>query len=151
MSTAGSVQWSVRQRWAAVAQGLQQDALLYTALRDLLQQQFHAALRHSATDMEQVALQITGVVQKLDVTRQARSDHVRALLPDGAPLSMRAALAQLQPPLQQQLGQLWAQLEAQVLHCKELNVRNCQLIMEQAELMRTVIVGNVPSDIYAPL
>ena len=77
--------------------------------------------------------------------------HVLALLPAGAPLSMEAAFALLQAPLQQQLLGLWGQLEAQVQVCKAMNQRNCQLIMEQAEVMRAVIVGNAQPEIYAPL
>lgn len=140
-----------RQRWAAIARGMQQDLVAYTALRALLHTQFHAALRHDATAMEQVALQITAQVQQLDGARHQRSQHVQALLPAGAPLSMAALFARLQPPLQQQLQTLWEQLQAQVQECKAHNVRNCGLIMEQAEVMRTVIAGQSQPEIYAPL
>lgn len=142
---------TVRQRWAAIAQGMQQDMAACAGLRGLLRSQFHAALRHDAAAMEQVALQITAQVQQLDSTRLLRGEHARALLPAGAPLSMAALFAQLQPPLQQQLQSLWSQLEALVQECKALNVRNCGLIMEQADVMRTVIAGSSQPEIYVPL
>ncbi|MDI9856428.1 flagellar export chaperone FlgN [Comamonas sp. 17RB] len=142
---------STRQRWAAIAQGMQQDMTAYAHLCELLHTQFHAALRHDAEAMQEAAVQITAQVQWLEGTRKERGQHVRALLPAGAPLSMEAAFALLQAPLQQQLLGLWGQLEAQVQVCKAMNQRNCQLIMEQAEVMRAVIVGNAQPEIYAPL
>ncbi|MBQ0132431.1 MAG: flagellar export chaperone FlgN, partial [Comamonas sp.] len=64
---------------------------------------------------------------------------------------MTALFALLQAPLQQQLRNLWRQLEALVQHCKALNVRNCQLIMEQAQTMRQVLGGgNHEEGIYGP-
>ena len=142
---------TVRQHWAGLAQGMQQDLQAYGQLRDLLHTQFHAALRHDAPAMEQVALQITAQVQELDRTRQERSVHARALLPAGTPLSMASVFALVQAPLRSQLESMWAQLEAQVQTCQHLNQRNCQLIMEQAEVMRTVIAGSAQPDIYAPI
>ena len=55
-----------RQRWADIARGMQQDLAAYAGLRDLLQTQFHAALRHDAAAMEEVARQIAAQVQQLD-------------------------------------------------------------------------------------
>ena len=67
------------------------------------------------------------------------------------PISQNTALfSLLQPPLQQQLQALWAQLQARVQECKACNLRNCQLIMEQAEVMRSVIAGSSQPDIYVP-
>lgn len=139
-----------RQRWADIARGMQQDLAAYAGLRDLLQTQFHAALRHDAAAMEEVARQIAAQVQQLDGTRQQRSLHARALLPAGAALSMTALFSLLQPPLQQQLQALWAQLQVRVQECKACNLRNCQLILEQAEVMRSVIAGSSQPDIYVP-
>lgn len=142
---------TARQHWAGIAQGMQQDLQAYAHLRSLLHTQFHAALRHDAPAMEQVAQQISAQVQQLEHTRQERGSHARALLPADAVLSMAAVFALVQDPLRQQLEGLWAQLEAQVQACQMLNQRNCQLIMEQAEVMRTVIAGSAQPEIYAPL
>lgn len=142
---------SARQRWARIAQGMQQDLLAYTQLQALMGEQFHAALRHDAAAMQDVAQRITAQAQALEQSRQERVEHARALLPGGAPVSMTALFAQLQGPLQQQLLGLWRQLEALVQHCKNLNVRNCQLIMEQAQTMRQVLgATNENEAIYAP-
>lgn len=143
--------WSVRQRWAHIAQGMQQDVVGYRHMQALMQAQFHAALRHDAPAMQEVAERITAQAQLLEQSSQQRVSHARALLPAGVPLSMSAVFALLQEPLQQQLRALWQQLETAVQQCKALNVRNCQLIMEQAQIMRQVL-GATGADegIYGP-
>ena len=74
-----------------------------------------------------------------------------ALQPQATSLAMRTLLAQLKAPLQQQMQALWERLEQQVQTCKALNVRNCQLIMEQAQLMRQVIgIAPVEDGVYGP-
>ena len=141
-----------RQHWAAIAQGLQADLQGYADLQALQQAQFHAALRHDGAGMERIAQQILAQAEQLEAARQQRVQHVQALLPAGAAVSMSALFAQLASPLREQMQALWDRLEAQVQHCQQLNVRNCQLILEQAELMRTVIMGPAAAvpEIYAP-
>ena len=142
---------SARQRWAHIALGMQQDVAAYGALQTMLGEQFHAALRHDAAAMQAVAQRITAQAQALEQSREQRVAHARALLPAGTPVTMTALFALLQAPLQQQLRNLWRQLEALVQHCKALNVRNCQLIMEQAQTMRHVLGGgNHEEGIYGP-
>lgn len=141
----------MRQHWVAIAQGMQADIQGYEQLRLLLKAQFHAALRHDATAMEQVALQIAAQAQLLGQSTEGRVLHVRALLGSGQHVSMSAVFMQLKAPLQQQMQALWAQLEALVQECKAMNLRNCQLIMEQAELMRQVVGGSAQQEmIYGP-
>lgn len=142
---------TVRQHWAALAQGMQQDVSAYADLRELLRTQFHAALRHDAAGMEEVAVSITSLVERLNHSRALRTLHAQALLPESSKLSMSALFVTLQAPLKQQLQSIWTQLEAHVQECQVLNQRNCELIMGQAELMRTVIAGHAQPDIYAPL
>lgn len=143
--------FSARQRWAQIALGMQQDTAAYQALQQLLHAQFHAALRHDAAGMERVAQQITEQAHLLEQARQVRVAHAQALLPQGAPVSMTALFSLLQAPLQQQMTALWHKLEAQVQTCKKMNLRNCQLIMEQAQTMRQVIAGGATQeDIYGP-
>ena len=76
MSTAPA--WTPRQRWVAIAQGMQQDVADYAALQDLLKQQFHAALRHDAARMHSLADAITAQTDKLEASRAARVQHVQA-------------------------------------------------------------------------
>lgn len=141
-----------RQHWIGIAQGLQQDLAGYQALQSLLQQQFHAALRHDAAAMEAVAQQITAQAEQLEAASRQRVLHARALMrAQEDTVSMTQLFLQLKAPLQQQLQALWDRLQQQVQECKSLNLRNCRLIMEQAELMRNVITGGMPDeDIYAP-
>lgn len=142
---------SVRQRLAQLAQGMQQDAGDYARLQDLLGAQFHAALRHDAVAMADVAQRIAAQAQCLEQRSRVRVQHAQALLPAGTALSMTAVFAQLPESLRQQLMTLWGHLQTQVADCKTLNMRNCQLIMAQADTMRAVIAGGVPAeDIYGP-
>lgn len=144
--------FSVRQRWAHIALGMQQDMAAYRALETMMGEQFHAALRHDAAAMQAVAQRITAQAQILEQSRQQRVAHAQALLPAGTPVTMTALFKQLQGPLQQQLHHLWRQLESLVQHCKALNVRNCQLIMEQAHTMRQVLGANPREEgIYGPV
>lgn len=142
---------SVRQRLALLAQGMQLDAADYAALQQLLTEQFHAALRHDAPAMEDVALRIAAQAQTLEQRSAVRVQHAQALLPAGQPVSMRSVFAQLPQGLRSQLMAMWTNLQAQVTACKALNMRNCQLIMQQAETMRAVIAGGIPAeDVYGP-
>lgn len=142
---------AARQHWIRLAQGMQQDLKAYEALRELLKAQFHAALSHDTAAMEQLAQRISAQAQQLAQSTQERSEHVSALLPAGTPPSMRAAFALLKAPLQQQMQGLWTQLEALVQECKAMNLRNCELIMEQAQLMQQVIGGSSAVEgVYGP-
>lgn len=143
---------TTRQRWAAIAQGIQHDVQGYQALQALLGEQFHAALRHDAPAMQAVAERITAQADQLAASSRQRVQHAKALLPQGVPVSMAALFAQLPGALSQQLQKLWQQLEGQVQTCQSLNRRNGQLIMEQAETMRQVRAGGMPAEagIYAP-
>lgn len=142
---------SARQRWAHIAQGMHQDVAGYREMHTLMQAQFHAALRHDAPAMQDVAERIAAQAQSLEQSSQQRVVHARALLPVGAPVSMTAVFALLQGPLQGQLQALWQQLETSVQQCKALNVRNCQLIMEQAQIMRQVLGATTADEgIYGP-
>ncbi|MGE8397898.1 MAG: flagellar export chaperone FlgN [Comamonas sp.] len=142
---------SVRQRWVHIAQGMQQDMAGYREMQSLMQAQFHAALRHDSVAMQDVAERIAAQAQLLEQSRQQRVTHVQALLPAGTRVSMTAAFALLQDPLRRQLAALWQQLEVAVQQCKALNVRNCQLIMEQAQIMRHVLGDTaVDEGIYGP-
>ena len=140
-----------RQRWAHVALGMQQDVAGYKQLHTLLNEQFHAALRHDTAGMQSVAERISAQAQLLERSATQRREHVQALLPMGAQLSMNALFGLIKPPLQDQFLSLWKQLEDQVQACKAMNLRNCQLIMQQAETMQHVIAGGwLQEDIYAP-
>lgn len=140
-----------RQRWLALAQGLQQDLKDYAALRQLLAQQYQAALRHDAAAMQQLAQAISSLADRLHGMREQRVGHAQALLPGQGAVSMLAVIALLQPPLRAQFEQLWQRLLELVQACKQDNLRNGQLIAEQAEIMQTAVFGKAQDLIYAPL
>ena len=141
-----------RAHWVQIAVGMKDDLQAYQQLQELLRTQFHAALRHDAAGMAQVAQQISAQAQLLEASRVRRVAHARALLPAGATLSMTAVLALLQSPLKEQLSRLWAQLQQQVQACKAMNLQNCEIIMDQAQTMRQIVQGRSAEEgIYGPV
>jgi flagella synthesis protein FlgN len=131
---------------AELVRGVEQDGQAYGALRDLLEQQFRAALRHDSAALATLADRILALVGEIDGRRQqreslcavaagarARMDDIVPLLPEAARGAFAAA---------------WKGLESQVRECKELNSRNGRLMTEQHAVMQRVLHGEM--DTYAP-
>ncbi|MFT7723735.1 MAG: flagellar export chaperone FlgN [Roseateles sp.] len=132
---------------AALLRGLQADRSAYARLRELLEAQFQAALRHQAEPLRRLADEIVALVDELDAHTRRRGLLLRQLLgPQGEP-GIGRLLQRLPAPVEQPLAGLWAALEAQVRDCKALNQRNCQLITDQQALMRRVM--GVEEGLYA--
>lgn len=122
-----------------VMRSVGQDVLDYRALADLLEEQFQAAMRHQAERLVELSQRISEVVDALERRRAERVAAVEALLGSGA--RMPTLIAALPVPRAQLLGKGWASLEALVRHCKALNLRNCQLMTDQHDIMRRVLHG----------
>jgi flagellar biosynthesis protein FlgN len=122
----------------------------YRRLRGLLDEQFHAALRHQAERVAQVCEDIAGLTDVLNGRRSERTVLAQAITREAAPershkavgLHMTAASAQL-------LSDWTEELEQMVRECKQLNLRNCSLLTEQHEIMQRVL--NQEQGIYAPV
>lgn len=132
---------------AALLRDLQADHSAYARLRELLEAQFQAALRHRAAALQEVADEIVALVEQLDAHTRRRGLLLRQLLGSQGEASMSRLLLRLPPATAQALGGLWAALQEQVNECKALNQRNCQLITEQQALMRRVM--GVEEELYA--
>ncbi|MFT7772929.1 flagellar export chaperone FlgN [Roseateles sp.] len=132
---------------AALLRDLQADRSAYARLRDLLEAQFQAALRHQAEPLQRLADEIVALVDELDAHTRQRALLLRKLLGSQGEPSMSRLLQRLPSTASQALGDIWTALEEQVRECKALNQRNCQLITEQQALMRRVM--GVEEGLYA--
>jgi len=126
---------------------LQADRAGYGRLRELLEAQFQAALRHQAEPLQRLADEIVALVDELDAHTRQRGLLLRKLLGSQGEPTMSRLLQRLPTTAAQALGGLWTALEEQVRECKALNQRNCQLITEQQALMRRVM--GVEEGLYA--
>lgn len=127
--------------------GVHADHADYQQLRQLLGEQFDAALRHDTQALTALGERITAQVAVLDQRRRERMRAV-ALLGLRAPATMEQVIVLFASNTQAAVRQLWQALEALVLECKALNGRNCRLMMEQHALMQRVLAGE--ADTYVP-
>ncbi|HEY0955424.1 MAG TPA: flagellar protein FlgN [Roseateles sp.] len=118
---------------------LHADSFGYKLLRDLLEQQFQGALKHQAEVLLRVGGEIETLCGQMEQRRAKRMELVSGLLKDHPRPSMKRLIEALPGAAAQTLAGLWAEVE-QLLHvCKELNQRNCRLIMDQQELMQRLL------------
>jgi flagella synthesis protein FlgN len=121
----------------------------YVRLRDLLEEQFGAALQHRTDEIGAIGVRITELAAILEERRRerVRLAGVLAVSPAARP-SMAAVVRHLQGTARTRFAACWSSLEALVRECKALNLRNCHLLMDQQDIMRRVLDTQV--DIYAP-
>jgi len=131
---------------ATIVRGVEMDGDAYGRLRALLEAQFAAALRHDAAALGELATQVTSLVAEIDARRVEREAICTTLAGQGARIP---AILPLLPELSRQaFATAWSALEAQVVECKRLNVRNGRLLTEQHALMQRLLRGD--ADTYAP-
>jgi flagella synthesis protein FlgN len=131
--------------------GVRGDLADYRRLRELLEAQFVAALRHRADEIHDVVARILELTAVLDGRRRERVELVGALLAGGTAtsgMSLRAVSARLPITLRANFDACCARLEELVRECKRLNRRNCHLLTAQADSMRQV--QNPEAYTYAP-
>lgn len=124
---------------ARLLRDLHADRSAYARLRELLEEQFQAALRHRSEQLGGLAADIVALVEQLDQRRAVRSELLLALLGRNSKPSVEALLQRLSGASAQTLAAAWQGLEQQVIECKALNLRNCQLITDQHALMQRVL------------
>lgn len=130
----------------ALLAGIADDLRAYPALQDLLEQQFHAALRHQAAQLGQVAEAISALVDTLQARRAQRVALAQRLL--GSTANMDQAFALLKNPAREKIESDWKTLETMVVECKRLSKRNSDLLLEQHSIMQRVLHGE--DQLYAP-
>jgi flagella synthesis protein FlgN len=148
-ATAGAAAGTPMTRQDAMRQllgGVAQDLVGYGALKELLQQQFDAAIRHKAAALNEAAEAISSLVDTMQGRRQQRVALVQRLL--GPEATMLQAFALLKDAAREKMETDWKTLEAMVVDCKRLGKRNSDLLVEQYSIMQRVLHGE--EQIYAP-
>ena len=130
----------------ALLAGIADDLQAYPALQALLEQQFHAALRHQAAQLGQVAEAISALVDSLQARRAQRVALAQRLL--GPTANMAQAFALLKNAAREKIESDWKTLETMVVECKRLSKRNSDLLLEQHSIMQRVLHGE--DQLYAP-
>ena len=134
------------QAVARLLDGVRADLGACGTIRDLLERQFQAALRHRGAELAQLAEQLTPELDAMEQRRQQRVHLVRALL--GPQATMDDLFGSL-PAQQSARGRTdWDELEALVRDCKQATTRNGNLMAEQFTIMQRLLHGE--DDTYAP-
>jgi flagella synthesis protein FlgN len=134
------------QAVARLLDGIRNDLQACAVIRELLERQFQAALRHRAAELGALAEELMPQLDAMEQRRQQRVQLVRAL--HGASATMDDLLNGL--PAAQRAGATadWAQLEQQVRDCKQATSRNGSLMADQYSVMQRVLHGE--DQLYAP-
>jgi flagella synthesis protein FlgN len=134
------------QAVARLLNGIQDDLQACTVIRDLLERQFQAALRHRAAELGTLAEELMPQLDSMEQRRQQRVQLVRALL--GAGATMDKLLNGLPAPQRTRAAADWERLEQLVLDCKQATARNGNLMADQYTVMQRVLHGE--DQLYAP-
>lgn len=113
----------------------------YERLAQLLEQQFNAALRHDAAQLQTLAEGIGPLLDALDQRRLARVALVTQLLGPLSATSMASLFERLPAARRAPVQALWERLEQAVTDCKTRNARNARLMTEQHALLQRVLHG----------
>ncbi|MBX5461018.1 MAG: flagellar export chaperone FlgN [Steroidobacteraceae bacterium] len=140
---------SPRQALARLFEGVRADTADYGVLRDLLEQQFAAALAHRSEEITALVERILEVTATLRARSKERT-QLAALILGGKrnSVTMRDISARLPANARKTFDTAWQRLESLVRECKRLNARNAHLLMTQRDIMQRVL--GTESDTYAP-
>jgi len=134
------------QAVARLLDGIQSDIEACGVVRELLERQFEAALRHRAAELSSLAEQLMPQLDSMEQRRQQRVQLVRAL--HGANAGLDQLLNGLPPAQRTSAGADWQRLEALVRDCKQATARNGSLMADQYTVMQRVLHGE--DQLYAP-
>lgn len=130
-----------------VLQGVAADVQAYAVLHDLMEQQFFAALKHQGHRLNELAEEISNLVDTLQERRRQRVALAQVVA--GPEAAMADVYALLKPDVRVRLEQDWRHLETMVAECKRLGKRNSDLLVEQYSIMQRVLHGE--DQIYEPV
>ncbi len=138
-----------RQALERLFAGMRTDLADYARLRDLLEEQFTAALHHRSAELTGLAERILALTAVLEERRRERVELVRRLLgQESRQASLQKVAARVPRAARNAFDACRSQLESLVRECKALNLRNCRLVMSQYEIMQRVL--GEESHTYAP-
>jgi flagella synthesis protein FlgN len=105
-----------------------------------------------AAQIGEVAERITALTGVLESRRRERTRLggllVRKASGEAVAVSIATISARLPVAIRATFDTEWSALEARVRHCKDLNTRNCQLLMSQFEIMQRLLAADTHT--YAP-
>jgi flagellar biosynthesis protein FlgN len=145
-----AVNHGARSRQEALQQlleGVAADHHAYQALQGLMEQQFAAALRRQAQRLNELAEEISVLVDTMDMRRRERVALAQAVA--GPDARMADVYALLKPDARARLEADWLALETMAMACKRLGKRNTDLMVEQYSIMQRVLHGD--NQIYEPV
>jgi flagellar biosynthesis protein FlgN len=135
-----------QQALQQLLQGVAADHEAYTALQALMEQQFAAALRRQAQRLNELAEEISVLVDTMEVRRRERVALAQVVA--GPEARMADVYALLKPEARARLEADWQALETMAKECKRLGKRNTDLMVEQYSIMQRVLHGD--HQIYEP-
>lgn len=131
----------------SLLQGVAADQQAYAALQALLERQFAAALRRQASHLNELAEEISVLVDTMEQRRRERVALAQAVA--GPEARMADVYALLKPDARTRLEADWLALETMAKECKRLGKRNTDLMVEQYSIMQRVLHGD--NQIYEPV
>jgi flagella synthesis protein FlgN len=134
------------QAVARLLDGIQADLQACAVIRDLLERQFQAALRHRGAELGVLAEELMPQLDAMEQRRQQRVQLVRAL--HGAAAGMDDLLNALPAAQRSRAASDWERLEQLVRDCKQATTRNGNLMADQYTVMQRVLHGE--DQLYAP-
>lgn len=134
------------QAQAQLGDDVRADLEATSAILDLLQRQFEAAVRHRGAELAELAAALEPALEQMETRRQRRVSLVRAL--HGLDATMAGLIDAMPQPARARLAADWAELENRVRACKEATTRNANLLAEQFSVMQRVLYGE--EQLYAP-
>jgi len=134
------------QAVARLLDGIQADLQACGVIRDLLERQFQAALRHRGAELGALADELMPQLDAMEQRRQQRVQLVRAL--HGASAGMDDLLNALPDAQRSRAASDWERLEQLVRDCKQATTRNGNLMADQYTVMQRVLHGE--DQLYAP-
>jgi flagella synthesis protein FlgN len=126
--------------------GIQDDLQACAVIRDLLERQFQAALRHRGLELGVLAEELMPQLDAMEQRRQQRVQLVRAL--HGAAAGMDDLMNALPAEKRSGAAADWERLEWLVRDCKQATTRNGNLMADQYTVMQRVLHGE--DQLYAP-
>jgi flagella synthesis protein FlgN len=126
--------------------GIQADLGSSSTIRDLLERQFQAALRHRGAELTALAEELMPQLDAMEQRRQQRVQLVRALF--GQEATMDQLFGSLPDAQRAGAAAAWEQLEQLVRDCKQATTRNASLMAEQHSVMQRLLHGE--DQTYAP-
>jgi flagella synthesis protein FlgN len=134
------------QAVARLLDGIQADLGACATIRELLERQFEAALRHRAAELGELAEELMPQLDAMEQRRLQRVQLVRAL--HGAGATMDKLLDGLPAAQRSRANADWERLEQLVRDCKQATARNGSLMADQYSVMQRVLHGE--DQLYAP-